>query len=135
MPAKSGSRRKSGTKAKSMRQEAKIGLVFPVGRLNRMIKHGRFSERVSISAGCFLAGVLEWMCAEILEPAANICVEKKKKLIAPNHINLAIRSDEEFNMLMCETVIASGGKVPYINEFFAQKKGGKSAAVMGSQPV
>lgn len=65
-----------------------------------------------------MAGVLEWLTAEILEPAANICEERKRKTIAPNHINLAIRNDEEFNMLMCETVIASGGKVPSINEFF-----------------
>lgn len=134
MPAKSGSRRKSGTKPKNMRAEAKIGLVFPIGRMNRMIKHGRYSERVSQSAGCFMAGVLEWLCAELLEQAAVICEQRKKKTLTPNHLNLAIRGDEEMNMLMCDMVIASGGKLPYINEFFAQKKGGK-APVLGSQPM
>lgn len=67
MPAKPGSQRKSGKKSKNVRGEARAGLLFPVGRLNRLIKHGRYSQRVSSSAGIFMAGVLEWLTAEVIE--------------------------------------------------------------------
>lgn len=70
MPPK-GSRKKSGIKAKPVSHSTKANTLFPVGRLNRLIKHGRFSERVSNSAGVFLAGMLEYLTAEIIELAGN----------------------------------------------------------------
>ena len=120
MPPKS--RKSGGKKSKSMRGEKRADLIFPVGRLNRLIKHGRYSQRVSGSSGVFMAGVLEWLTAEIIEQAGNIATAHKKKTIGPKHLNLAIRQDEEMNQLMCEVVIASGGQLPNVNEFFLAKK-------------
>ena len=54
--------------------------------------------------------------------------------IAPKHLNLGIRSDEEFSKLMSEVVISQGGQLPNINEFFQKKKKG-GAAASASQPV
>jgi len=34
-----------------------------------MIKQGRYSERVSASAGAYMAAVLEYICGEFLEAA------------------------------------------------------------------
>lgn len=72
MPPK-GSRKKSGIRQKSVSQSVRANTLFPVGRLNRLIKHGRFSERVSSSAGVFMAGMLEYLTAEIIELAGNQC--------------------------------------------------------------
>ena len=135
MPAKNGSRRKSATKGKSVSASARAGTLFPVGRLNRLLKHGRYSQRQSSTAGAFMSGVLEYLTAEIVELAGNICEQHKKKTIAPKHINLGVRSDDELSKLMCEVVISQGGQLPNVPEFFQKKKGGKAAAVMGSQPV
>lgn len=73
MPPK-GSRKKSGIRQKSVSQSVRANTLFPVGRLNRLIKHGRFSERVSSSAGVFMAGLLEYLTAEIIELAGNQCL-------------------------------------------------------------
>ena len=133
MPAKAGSRRKSASK-KTVSASVRAGTLFPVGRMNRLIKQGRFAERSGSSAGCFMAGVLEYLTAEIIELAGGICVQHKKKTISPKHLNLGIRSDEELSKLMAEVTVAAGGQLPNIPEFFLKKKkGGK--AMMGSQPV
>lgn len=105
MPAK-GSRRKSATKGKSVSGSTKAGTLFPVGRLNRLMKRGRYSDRMSASAGAFMAGVLEYLTAEMLELAGNICEQQKKKTIAPKHLNLGVRSDDELAKLMAEVTIA-----------------------------
>ena len=89
---------------------------------------------MSSSSGAFMAGVLEYLTAEILELGGNIAEQHKKKTIAPKHLNLGVRSDDELAKLMVEVTISSGGRLPSIPEFLLKKKGGKSA-VMGSQPV
>ena len=122
-------------KAKQVSQSHRADTLFPVGRLNRLLKHGRFSDRVSSSAGVFLAGMLEYLTAEIFELAGNMCQAKKRKTIIPQHLNLGIRNDQELSQLMCEVTIAAGGKLVHVEDFFIKQKKGAKAAAMGSQPV
>jgi len=75
MPAKAkGNRptRKSGSRTKTVSGSSRAQTLFPVGRLNRYIKQGRYSERSSSTAGAFLAAVLEYITAEILELAGDL---------------------------------------------------------------
>lgn len=53
-------------------RSARAGLAFPVGRIARMLKTGRYSERVGIGAPVFLAAVLEYLVAEILEVSVMV---------------------------------------------------------------
>ena len=59
----------------------KADTIFPVGRINRMIRQGRYAERIGNSAGVFMAAVLEYITAELLEAAGNLCLESKKAII------------------------------------------------------
>ena len=61
-----------------------------------------------------MAGVLEYITAEIFEVAGNIAEKKKRKTLAPVHINLGIRSDEELSKLLGTMVISQGGMTPNI---------------------
>ena len=73
---KSG-RGKSG--GKSTTRSAKAGLQFPVGRVGRYLKQGKYATRVGAGAPVYLAAVLEYLCAEILELAGNAARDNKKK--------------------------------------------------------
>jgi|EP00979_Chaetoceros_neogracilis_P001520 histone H2A len=85
---------------KSVSRSAKAGLQFPVGRIGRFLKAGKYSTRVGGGAPVYLAAVLEYLCAEILELAGNAARDNKKSRIVPRHITLAVKNDEELNKLL-----------------------------------
>ncbi|KAJ7330449.1 histone-fold-containing protein [Mycena albidolilacea] len=74
----------------------------------------------------YLAAVLEYLAAEILELAGNAARDNKKHRIVPRHLQLAIRNDEELGKLLGSVVISQGGVVPHIDPSLlptATKKG------------
>ena len=117
-----GGRGKGKSSARAVSRASKAGLQFPVGRIARYLKRGRYAERVGAGAPVYLAAVLEYLAAEVLELAGNAAKDNKKTRIVPRHIQLAIRNDEELNRLMSKTTIASGGVLPNINVFLLPKQ-------------
>merc|ERR1711943_110075 len=109
-----------------MTKAARAGLQFPVGRIARFMKQGRHAERVGAGAPVYLAAVLEYLAAEVLELAGNAAKDNKKTRIIPRHIQLAVRNDEELNRLMANTTIANGGVLPNINPMLLPSKSKKT---------
>ena len=101
-----------------MSRSAKAGLQFPVGRIARFLKIGKFATRVGAGAPVYLA-------AEVLELAGNAARDNKKSRIVPRHIQLAIRNDEELSKLLGTVTIASGGVLPNIHSVLLPKKSKK----------
>ncbi|KAL0211908.1 hypothetical protein RCL1_004660 [Eukaryota sp. TZLM3-RCL] len=93
----------------------KAGLQFPVGRLRRYLREGRYADRIAAGAPVYIAAVLEYLTAEVLELAGNAARDNKKTRIVPRHILLAIRNDEELSKLLSHIMIPSGGVLPHIN--------------------
>lgn len=122
--AGAGSGRKQRTK--STNKSAKAGLQFPVGRIGRFLKKGRYSKRIGAGAPVYMAAVLEYLCAEVLELAGNAAKDHKKTRIVPRHLQLAVRSDEELNKFLGGITIAAGGVMPNIHDVLLPKSSKKS---------
>ena len=50
---------------KSVSRSKKAGLQFPVGRVARFLKKGKYATRVGAGAPVYLAAVLEYLAAEV----------------------------------------------------------------------
>ena len=114
----------SGSKTKS----TKAGLTFPVARLGRYLKKGRYAKRIGAGAPVYMAAVLEYLVAELLELAGNAARDHKKQRIVPRHIQLAVKNDEELNKYFGRATIPSGGVVPNIHAVLLKKKSDKGVA-------
>ena len=114
-------------RAKAKTRSSRAGLQFPVGRVHRLLRKGNYAERVGAGAPVYLAAVLEYLTAEILELAGNAARDNKKTRIIPRHLQLAVRNDEELNKLLGKVTIAQGGVLPNIQAVLLPKKTEKAA--------
>ena len=109
---------------KSVSRSSKAGLQFPVGRIHRHLKLGGYGDRIGAGAPVYLAAVMEYLSAEVLELAGNASKDLRVKRITPRHLQLAIRGDEELDTLIKAT-IAGGGVIPHIHKSLLKKKSAK----------
>ena len=70
-----GKGKAKGTKSKT--RSFRAGLQFPVGRIHRHLRKGNYAKRVGGGAPVYLAAVLEYLSAEILELAGNAARDNK----------------------------------------------------------
>jgi len=94
-------------------RSAKAGLQFPVGRVHRSLR--KTGLLIGSEAPVYLAAVLEYMTAELLELSGNCARENHVMRIIPRHLLLAIRSDTELNKLLSHVTIPDAGVVPSIH--------------------
>uniref|UniRef100_A0A8C4RT54 Histone H2A n=1 Tax=Erpetoichthys calabaricus TaxID=27687 RepID=A0A8C4RT54_ERPCA len=85
---------------KTHTHSSRAGLQFPVGCVHRLLRKGNYAERVGAGAPVYLAAVLEYLTAEILELAGNAARDNKKTRIIHRHLQLAVRNDEELSKLL-----------------------------------
>ena len=95
-------------KGKAKSRSSRAGLQFPVGRIHRLLRKGNYAERVGAGAPVYMAAVMEYLAAEVLQ--------------------LAIRNDEELNKLLSGVTIAQGGVLPNIQAVLLPKKSEKTKA-------
>ena len=126
LPPTGGRGKKASSGKKSTTRSAKAGLQFPVGRVARFMKKAKVAARVGAGAPVYLAAVLEYLTAEVLELAGNAARDNKKTRIVPRHIQLAVRNDEELNKLMGGVTIAAGGVLPNVHAVLLPKKSAKA---------
>lgn len=110
-------------------KSARAGLQFPVGRVYRFLQRGKYADRIASGAAIYLAAVMEYMVAEVLELAGNAAHDNKKTRILPRHIQLAVRSDEELNKFFACVTIPQGGVLPNILSQLLPKKTSRNVAL------
>ncbi|NWH30491.1 H2AX protein, partial [Chloropsis hardwickii] len=119
-----------GSAAKKSKS-ARAGLQFPVGRVYRLLRRGKYADRIGSGAAIYLAAVMEYVTAEVLELAGNAAHDNRKTRIMPRHIQLAVRNDDELNKLLACVTIPQGGVMPNILSQLLPKK--TIASVASSQ--
>ncbi|XP_056155199.1 core histone macro-H2A.2-like [Lampris incognitus] len=114
------------TKATRRSGSARAGVIFPVGRMMRYLRAETPRYRISMGAPVYIAAVVEYLTAEVLELAGKAARDNKRGRITPRHIKLAMATDDELNQLLQGVTISNGGVLPRIHpELFLEKRGGQ----------
>merc|ERR1719192_886554 len=79
------------------------------------MRDGGYGRRIGGGAPIYLASVLEYLTAELLELAGNAAKDNKKQRIIPRHIMLAIKNDDELSSLLKDVTISQAGVLPNIH--------------------
>ncbi|MBS2599972.1 NFYB/HAP3 family transcription factor subunit, partial [Salmonella enterica subsp. enterica serovar Typhimurium] len=95
-------------------RSSRSGLQYPVGRVNRVLKRGKYAERIGAGAPIFLAAVLEYLVAEVVELAGAAASDNQKHRIAPRHFLLSVRNVAELFVLLGVVTMPQGGVLPII---------------------
>lgn len=103
----------SGSRTNPVSKARRAGLAFPPSLAERIMREHGCKGRIGATAPVYLAAVLEYLSAEILELAGNRARDAGHKLITPRDLMLAIRGDDELNNLL--TGVLNGGVVPHIH--------------------
>ena len=125
---KSAASKKAGGRVS---QSKRAGLIFPVGRIASQLRKGRYAARVSSSGATYLAAVLEFIVAEVLELSAKAVLQRGKgKRITPRALTLAVRHDADLGSLLKDVTLSRGGVVPKVEKALESKKkrAGKKAS-------
>lgn len=122
-PKKGGKAAKSGAKSSGHSRSARAGLIFPVGRVSSMLRHGRYARRVSASSGIYLTAVLEYLVSELLELSVKSmsAANKHSHRLTPRAITLAVRLDEDLGSLLNNVTLSRGGVVPNLHRALTKK--------------
>ncbi|KAH8259544.1 hypothetical protein KR026_006084, partial [Drosophila bipectinata] len=117
-----GGKKDAKVSGKAKSRSSRAGIQFPVGRIHRMLRKGNYADRIGAGAPVYLASVMEYLAAELLELAGNAARDNKKTRIIPRHLQLAIRNDDELNKLLQHVTLAQGGVIPNIQTVLLPKK-------------
>ena len=125
--------KKRAAAKKSGSQSTKAGLVFPVGRIGSLLRRGQYARRVGASGAVYLAAVLEYLVAELLELTVKAATpaDKKKPVprLNPRLLTLAVRHDEDLGALLQNVTLSRGGVLPSVNKALQkQQKDAKKKA-------
>ncbi|SYZ65720.1 histone_H2A (plasmid) [Leishmania braziliensis MHOM/BR/75/M2904] len=115
--------RKSGSKS------TKAGLIFPVGRVGSLLRRGQYARRIGASGAVYMAAVVEYLTAELLELSVKAAAQSPKKphRLTPRIMMTAVRHDEDLNSLLKHVTLSCSGVVPSLHKAITKKKGGKKS--------
>ena len=100
----------------------KAGLTFSVSKVENQLRDMKVAERIGAGAPVFLAAVLEYLIAEMVELGGNCARDNKHKRIIPRDIRLAVKNDVELDKLCGDAMFPGAGGVPLIHSVLLPKK-------------
>ena len=132
-PSKKSAAGKKGGRAANVSQSKRAGLIFPVGRIASQLRKGSYAARVYNSGATYLAAVLEFIVAEVLELSAKAVLQRGKgKRITPRALTLAVRHDADLGSLLKDVTLSRGGVVPKVEKALEKKQSSKKAGKKAS---
>ncbi|XP_052598866.1 histone H2A-Bbd type 1-like [Peromyscus californicus insignis] len=101
---------------RNVSRSTRAKLQFPVSRVDRFLREGNYSRRLSSSTPVFLAGVLEYLTSNILELAGEEAHVSGKKRISPDHVYQVVQNNEQLHQLFEDNNKSVDDEIPETDE-------------------
>ncbi|XP_004391022.1 histone H2A-beta, sperm-like [Trichechus manatus latirostris] len=75
-------------------------LQFSVSLVDRLLREGNYAQRLNLFTPIFLAGILKYLAANILELAGNEAYNNHRIHITPEHVERAVDNDPQLSLLI-----------------------------------
>lgn len=99
MAGKKSSRTSWKSRKQALSRSRRAELQFPVSRVERYLREGGYAQRLASPTPVFLAAVLEYLTANILDQAGKEAHSKHKKRISPQHLETVVENDQQLRPL------------------------------------
>lgn len=112
----------AGKKTKS--RQTKAGIIFPPSVIERFLRNFGYNKvMITGNSPVFLAAVMEYVTAQVLEGAGKISSSNDKVRITVRDMELAVASDPELKELFNRNHLSflGGGVVPHIHPFLLKR--------------
>lgn len=105
-----------GNKRKRKSNSKKAGLEFSVPRCKQFLK--KYNKKIGSTASVYLAAVLEYITAELLELSGNVSRDNRRNTMKIRDLFLAIDTDSELNDMMhrLNMGITGGGNTVHVED-------------------
>uniref|UniRef100_A0A8C5ZAA7 Histone H2A n=1 Tax=Marmota marmota marmota TaxID=9994 RepID=A0A8C5ZAA7_MARMA len=86
-------RKKQEEQRQTISRSTRAQLQFPVSHVDRFLRQGHYGQRLSSSTPVFLAGVLEYLTAKVLDLAGQEAHSNRKMRITPEHVRKVLEKN------------------------------------------
>uniref|UniRef100_A0A2K6GIM0 Histone H2A n=1 Tax=Propithecus coquereli TaxID=379532 RepID=A0A2K6GIM0_PROCO len=93
MPGMQSRRGSSCRQSQTRSRIARAELAFSVSHMERLLREGHYAQRLSSSALVFLAAIVQYLTAKVLELARNEAQNSGRRCITPEQVDIAVHNN------------------------------------------
>ncbi|XP_032976104.1 histone H2A-Bbd type 2/3-like [Rhinolophus ferrumequinum] len=98
------SRRQRQNRARTSTSRAELS--FSVSHVERLLREGHYAQRLGSTAPVYLAAVIEYLTAKILELAGNEAQNNGQRRITPEFIDMALHNNALLSSFFQNTTVS-----------------------------
>nr|XP_002763866.2 histone H2A-Bbd type 2/3-like [Callithrix jacchus] len=102
----------AGRRGHTRSRTARAELIFSVSKMERGLWEGHYAQRLSDNAPVYLAAVIQYLTAKILELAAKGADNRGERIITPRLLDMAVHNDGLLSTLFHAITISQVGPGP-----------------------
>ncbi|XP_004695261.1 PREDICTED: histone H2A-Bbd type 2/3 [Condylura cristata] len=96
----------AASRPRSRSRTARAELSFSVSHVERLLREGRYSQRLSASAPVFLAAIIQYLTATVLQLAGDEARNRGRTHITPELVDMAVHNNALLSPLFGATTIS-----------------------------
>uniref|UniRef100_A0A8C9DPY8 Histone H2A n=1 Tax=Prolemur simus TaxID=1328070 RepID=A0A8C9DPY8_PROSS len=96
----------------ALSRSTRAELQFPVSRVGRLLREGRYAQSLSSVTPAFLMGILEYLISNILELVVKEADNNRRVRVTPEHVETPVSQSQQLSRLSGEDTHSQVDEMP-----------------------